>query len=242
MKADVAWGWRGARKAAARDDVTVIVDVLRFSTTAATAIAHGGVICPATEDEDADARAAELGAVRARHRTGEGGAFTLSPRDYLTLTPGTRIVLPSPNGATCCRRAASAPVVLVGAFVNARAVAEAAASFGRNVTIVACGERVTSDEDGAIRFAVEDYLGAGAILASAKLTLTVEAEVCAGAFAVSENRLDALLRGCDSGRELRDKGLNDDVAFAVQLNLFDAVPILCEERLKLLAFPAAAVL
>src|SRR4051812_25534388 len=65
------WGRRGARLAAERGDVLVVVDVLSFSTAAATAIAHGGIVCPCAWDDDPAALAARVGAevaVRRRSR------------------------------------------------------------------------------------------------------------------------------------------------------------------------------
>jgi hypothetical protein len=37
----LAWGQRGGQEAAERGDILVVVDTLRFSTAAATAVHHG---------------------------------------------------------------------------------------------------------------------------------------------------------------------------------------------------------
>src|SRR6266508_2839489 len=98
--------------------------------------------------------------------SGPGGRppYSLSPVSLLDVPPGTRLVLPSPNGSALAAAIAHAgPVVLAGCLRNASAVARAAREAGGDgpVGVVAAGER---RPDGALRPAVEDLLGAGAVL------------------------------------------------------------------------------
>jgi 2-phosphosulfolactate phosphatase len=126
----------------------------------------------------------------------------------------------------------------VGALVNAQAVAGAVSDLLSratllDVTVLACGERwQTPDEEGALRFAVEDYLGAGVILSALPFSQTREAQVCTATFQAMRDQLDAALWECESGRELRAKGLGDDVRFAAQLDIYDTAPILPAKRLE----------
>jgi 2-phosphosulfolactate phosphatase len=227
------WGRHGARAAAERQDILVIVDTLSFSTAVVTAVQHGGLVYPCAEDEQPGALAQRIGgevAVR-RKDVPAKGRFSLSPLTYLHLAPGTRIVLASPNGATCSRYARAVPFLFVGALVNAEAVATVVSHLldttDRCATIIACGERwQPPSADGALRVALEDYLGAGAILASLRYEQSPEARVCAGAFTHSQRDLAALLWECGSGRELRRMGFPEDVRYAAQLNSYDAVPVM----------------
>jgi len=227
------WGRHGARAAAERQDILVIVDTLSFSTAVVTAVQGGGLVYPCAEDEQPGALAQRIGgevAVR-RKDVPAKGRFSLSPLTYLHLAPGTRIVLASPNGATCSRYARAVPFLFVGALVNAEAMATVVSHLldttNRCVTIIACGERwQPPSADGALRVALEDYLGAGAILASLRYEQSPEARVCAGAFTHSRRDLAALLWECGSGRQLRSMGFPEDVRHAAQLNSYDAVPVM----------------
>jgi 2-phosphosulfolactate phosphatase len=233
------WGRRGAAMAAERGDVLVVVDTLSFSTAVATAIHHGLVIYPRSHGEDAEALARRVGAEVAvrREEVPARGRFSLSPGTYERHGPGTRVVLASPNGATCARYGRSVPLLLVGALVNAEAVAGAVAAelTGTEgcVTVLACGERwETPSDDGDLRFALEDYLGAGAILSYVPYEKTPEARVCEAAFLHSRDELDALLWDCESGRDLRERGFGDDVRRAARLNDCPSVPVLRGDRLE----------
>ncbi|MBA2393557.1 MAG: 2-phosphosulfolactate phosphatase [Ktedonobacteraceae bacterium] len=157
------------------------------------------------------------------------GRFSLSPATYLHLEPGIRVVLNSPNGATCSRYASQVPFLFVGALVNAKAVAVVVSSLLEHqkpsVTVIACGERwKTPSEDGELRVALEDYLGAGAILSYLPQEKSPEARVCEGAFVQVRDDLHAMLWECGSGRELREKGFGMDVQHAARLNAYETVP------------------
>jgi 2-phosphosulfolactate phosphatase len=205
-----------------------------------TAVAGGGIVYPCAWTDDPAELAARVGAEAAvnRREVPARGRFSLSPPTMLGIEPGDVIVLASPNGATCSRFGRAVPRLLVGALVNARAVSEAVAatlaSSDLAVTILACGERWQApSEDGELRFAIEDYLGAGAIIAGlpSSLSRSPEARVCEGAYLAARDDLHTLLVESGSGRELREGGYPQDVEFAARLDAFDAVPTMDGDRL-----------
>jgi 2-phosphosulfolactate phosphatase len=221
--------------------VLVIVDTLSFSTSAATAVHHGGLVYPCPEGENPVKLAKCIGGEAAVRRADvpTKGRLSLSPLTYVGLEPETRIVLSSPNGATCSRYSQQASHVFAGALVNVKAVAAAVSNVLNEtdvslcVTVIACGEReMALPENNPIRFAVEDYLGAGAILSYLAFDKSPEAHVCQNAFVNSEKDIPVILWECESGRELRAEGFGKDVEFASQLNLYDSVPILHEGLFK----------
>jgi len=221
--------------AAGRADILVLVDTLSFGTTVATAVHHGAVVYPCAP-EHKGALAERVGAVPSVHRAEVPlkGRFSLSPLTFVGVEAGTRVALSSPNGAECCRLARGCPHVIVGCLVNARAVAtyvgELVAREGLSVTVLACGERWPDAAHGEeLRVAVEDYLGAGAIMSSLDLDLSPEARVCGAAFLAVRDRLEEILLESDSGVELRAMGYADDVRHAAQLDLYNSVPVLTDD-------------
>jgi len=207
------WGAEGLARLAPAD-VVVSVDVLRFSSTMANAVADGQEI-----DLDDAVRWSRNGADVVR-------AASLSPASPSAQNPD----------------AAQHPTVLVGGIRNAAAVARAVMALQErrgdrvSVAVIAAGERASSGE---LRFAVEDQLGAGAIIAA--LTdlgidhSSPEAAVAAESFRALRRGVRHLLIGSGSGREIADgvpatarmeaSGVRPvTVAEAAELDAVDAVP------------------
>lgn len=198
----------------------VIVDVLSFTTAVDVVVARGGAVRPVRWSERASAaRPADP-------------SWTLRPASLVSVPAGVELELPSPNGATLCSLAASTgAVVLAGCLRNARAVALAARELaaGGPIGVVPGGERwgVTiseSGEGGPLRPAVEDLLGAGAVMASllGYGSASVEAALAAEVFARAS--VEDVLAGCVSGRELTAAGHAADVALASEVNVSTAAP------------------
>lgn len=222
----VEWGPQALRAVCQPGDVLIVVDVLSFSTCVDIACAHGAVIVPcAHKDARAAALAAAQGAELAVPR-GQPG-LSLSPASLLGIAAGTRLVLPSPNGAALSALAAGthAGPVLAGAWRNLDAVARHAAALARPVVVVAAGERWP---DGSLRPAVEDLLCAGALVERLPGTRSPEAEVAAAAWCGLAPRLAEVMEGCASALELRARGHAADVTLAMAVNASGCVPRLVE--------------
>ncbi len=219
------WGRQGLREAGRQADVVVVVDVLSFTTAVTVAAERGVAVHPMRPGEPYAASVAErLGAHLAGKR---GAAVSLSPLTLARLGPGERVVLPSPHGATLALEAAATGATVVAASLrNAAAVAAWLAGHQRRVVVIASGE---TWRDGAPRNAIEDLLGAGAVLSHfPPSTLSAEARVAAEAFRASQVELEAIMRGCTSGRELAALGYVDDVICAADLDAADVVPVLVD--------------
>ena len=116
-------------------------------------------------------------------------------------------------------------MVLAASLRNATAVAEHARRLvgGADVAVIPAGERWP---DGALRPAVEDLLGAGAVIAALGGVCTAEAEVARRAFVASGGEVAGLVADSLSGRELSDRGFSEDVELAVQVDVSATVPLL----------------
>jgi len=235
-KCEFTWGRNGAIEASGMSNIVVIVDTLSFSTTVAYAVNMGATIYPLALGDDPSDLSSKYNAEIAvgRRDVPAKGRFSLSPLTFNNIAENTKVVLPALNGGTCCKLAnKNNAIVLIGALVNAEAITKYIMSFIEanrshfTISIVACGERFKEpNSDGEIRFAIEDYLGAGAIIAGLKMNKTSEALVCEGAFVQNQKSLDRIIWECESGVELRDIGFGDDVKLASQLNSIDVVPAL----------------
>lgn len=215
------WGLNGVTKLAPRCDVVVIVDVLSFSTCVDVAVGRGAVVYPYRwHDGQTEEFARSVGAVMAGSRRGEGHG--LSPASLVSIEAGARLVLPSPNGSTLSLATGDKPT-FAGCLRNAEAVAHAAGMAGRRILVVPAGERWP---DGSLRFAIEDLIGAGAIVAHLKGTLSPEARIAVGAYEATRGQLLAVLEQCCSGRELVERGYGEDVRLASALNCSGVAPML----------------
>jgi len=223
------WDLAGLRDGGRQADVVVVVDVLSFSTAVVAAVEHGVTVHPYRFNDEYASRVADrLGAVLAGPRPAE---VSLSPPSLARLPGGSVVVLPSPNGATLALEAAAmGATVIAGCLRNASAVGRFLAGQQRRVLVLAAGERW---RDGTFRVAVEDLLGAGAVLSGVpEGDLSAEAKVAVAAFRSSRADVEAVLRSCTSGRELSAVGATEDVLWAAALDASDVVPVLRDGRFE----------
>jgi 2-phosphosulfolactate phosphatase len=231
------WGLEGARAVAA--DVSVVVDVLSFSTAVCICVGRGTTVfpCPWTGEEAralADARDAVLAVGRGRDLRVRGAASPgLSPAGLVTGPAVARLVLPSPNGSSICFALHDdGAAVAAGCLRNAAAVATwlgPALRAGQTVAVVAAGERW--GHDGSLRPALEDHLGAGAVVSHLRTaglggSMSPEASAAADLFLATREHLSQRVRDCVSGRELVHRDFGDDVVVATELDVSEAVPVL----------------
>jgi 2-phosphosulfolactate phosphatase len=225
------WGVPGARALTTDTSVVVVVDVLSFSTAVSVAVGRGTAVLPfAWGDETAAEVARERDAVLAAGRRGVTAAhpWSLSPAALLAAPAVSRLMLPSPNGSTISALASG--VVVAACLRNAQAVAgwlwhRGHCTAEHPTVVVAAGERWA---DGSLRPAVEDLLGAGALmsaLAAHGATLSAEAQVAVSAYD-GITHVATALRGCTSGQELISTGFAEDVEVAAAVDADTVVPVL----------------
>jgi 2-phosphosulfolactate phosphatase len=218
------WGAPGIQSITA-DAVVVIVDVLSFTTCVSIACAAGATVYPSHwTDSRADELAVSQEATLAARRGGDEEGFSLSPASLVKILRGARLVLPSPNGSAlaCLGRERALPVA-AGCLRNATAAARWAGAHGRPVALVPAGERW---EEGEPRFAVEDLLGAGAIISHLRGRRSPEAEAALAAFLAARADLEGALRRSSSGRELIARGFERDLVVASAVDADAVTPVL----------------
>jgi 2-phosphosulfolactate phosphatase len=228
------WGIEGANTVAADADVIVVVDVLSFSTSVDLAVTLGVEVVPCSP-EDAAVVAERHDAVLAGRR---GDGISLAPSSITTDSIGSirRVALPSPNGSRISAALAGHPAAVVaGGLRNATAVARWALERQGDkgdrftVAVIAAGE---ARDDATTRFALEDLLGAGAII-DALATVGIdycspESAAAAAAFTGLRNATGALISASASGRELAERGFAADLKLAIDIDSSATVPLLRE--------------
>lgn len=252
------WGPVGAASLAGGATCLVVVDVLSFTTSVTITVGRGMTVFPYGWADDsaqdfATSHDAEL-AVR-RRDVSPRHPWSLSPAVLSTAPVTPRLVLPSPNGSTIAAAAAAAAAarphggeggaegaaggsggggatVVAACLRNAAAVArwlhgQGHGTPGHPVAVVASGERWP---DGSLRPALEDALGAGAVLHHLRVAgcrLSVEAEATAALYAGTAD-VEAVVRACGSARQLVNAGYGADVEMAARLDCDQCVPVLHE--------------
>ncbi|WP_394613182.1 2-phosphosulfolactate phosphatase [Lentzea sp. JNUCC 0626] len=193
-------------------DVLIVVDVLAFTTSVDIVVGGGGRLRP----------------------------FRFTPESRASLRPASLVGatglvdLHSPNGSHLCALAAETGAhVLAACLRNAAAVAKRAQELGETIGLIPGGEqwgfnmaRTGGGVASGLRPCVEDYLGAGAVLASLDGEASPEAELAIAAFRGVD--VAEAVRNCGSGRELIEHGHAADVELAVQLEVSAAAPMLVD--------------
>lgn len=223
------WGLRGVEELAPISDVIIIVDVLSFSTCVDIAISRGAIIYPYKyKDESAVEYTKSIGAELADVKRKKDG-YCLSPASLKNIPEGTKLVLPSPNGATLSL-ATGNTLTICGGLRNAKAVAQYAMSVGNKIAVIPAGERWLTDN--SLRPALEDLVGAGAIISYLQSigNLSPESKSALAVYQSMKNNLLQEIKNCSSGKELIEKGFEEDVELACELNVSKSLPILSNGR------------
>ena len=236
---DVEFVGRDVLKAVKRGDLIIIVDVLRCSSSIVNALANGAkaVIPAGTLKEAYRLREQHSDFLLAGERRGcKPKDFDLgnSPLEFVQeAVEGRTLIMTTTSGTAALVRCRGAEHVLVGAFLNARAVTEKAVEIARrngmNVSFVLAGEKGL--------FSLEDFLCAGAIASKFQV----------GGFDFSDRALAAVLgfehvRGglgeyvgkSRHARHLVELGFEKDIEFSCELDHFGIVPVYRDGKVTLM--------
>jgi 2-phosphosulfolactate phosphatase len=239
------WGPTGAQASSEPCRALVIVDVLSFSTSVTISAGRGAAVYPhpwPAPELDLETFAAANGASLAvpRRQVSSAHPWSLSPASLLSAPIPDRLVLPSPNGSAIAATA-SAGRVLAGCLRNATSVARWLEAHGfatprYPAVVIAAGERWPNGE---LRPALEDLLGAGAIIAALTglASRSAEASAAEACWRACRHRSGEYLRDCSSGRELTASGYASDVTLAAEHDAQFTVPVLIDGAFRADAQP-----
>lgn len=216
------------------DQLVVVIDVVRATTTMVEALANGARgIYPTDSTEEAVKLAHSLGrddALLCGERKGqkvEGFDLGNSPAEFTReAVEGKRLVMSTTNGTTAFHLAHESARVLACAFTNLSAVAAEIA--GVDDVVVLCAGR-----EG--RFSMADALCAGHLIAR----LVADAEdghelndaALAAKTLASRKPSKRLLLGTAGGKALAAIGLADDLALCAEIDRHDFVAEMVDQAI-----------
>jgi len=105
-------------------------------------------------------------------------------------------------------------------------------TIGKNIGVIPSGEQW---QDGSIRFAVEDLIGAGAVISYLQGELSAESLPAKILYESVNEKLYDVISNCVSGKELIERGFGEDVKIACEENVSETVAMLkgkCYEKIK----------
>lgn len=213
-----------------RDKVVVVIDVLRASSTIAAALENGakGVI-PAPDMETAAKIAQNLDAKKFLLSGEKNGvkieSFHLgnSPIEHSPeAVKDKTIILNTTNGTKAIKRSSAAKTILVGSFLNLKAVKDYLEQIDEEVVLVCAGWRG--------HFSLEDLLCAGNIIyeiTSGKLPEDVRdgVKMAFGIFEKFGDDIEATIKMTDYAKRLKDIVSEDDILFCCQTNKTQVLPV-----------------
>lgn len=220
-----------------RVKTVAVIDVLRASTTIATALHNGAKeVIPVATVESAMKIAGNLssdvtllGGERAGKKI-EGFDLGNSPREYIAeRVKGKSLVFATTNGSLAMVKARNAKEMLVVGFVNMTA----SVNFlpGRDLTILCSGR--------SGNFSIEDAVCAGMLIQQLQTSSDEELELddagdAAIALYKNHNRsLGKMLAASEHGRYLTEIGFGDDLTVCGAVDTVPVLPLLISNVVKL---------
>jgi 2-phosphosulfolactate phosphatase len=233
VRVDAVFGVQQLTPQDVQGRVVAVIDVLRASTTIATALAHGAkAVIPFESSEEAVTRSKQLerGAFRLagerRMLKMEGFDLGNSPLEHTTeVVEGKTVLLTTTNGTKALLAVQGARDVVVASYVNLTGVTtmlRAALRGGADITLVCAGQ----DR----QFALEDAACAGRYVYNISKRLT-DVDLNDAALAASlidrkyGDNLMRLFNTAAHGRALAAAGFEGDLAACAAVDSYPVIPI-----------------
>jgi 2-phosphosulfolactate phosphatase len=216
-----------------RDRTVVMIDVLRASSTMVTALHNGARGIIAVEDmDDASKISHNLDAesfLLSGEKDGikiEGYNLGNSPLEHIQeMVEDKTIILNTTNGTKAIRRCGLAEKIIVGSFLNLKAIVDHLQQLNEEVVLVCAGWRG--------RLSLEDILCAGNIiyeLTGGQLPDEARdgAKVAFGLYEKFGDDIENCIKSSNYAVRLRDIVDEEDLSFCCQRSIMQVLPVLNE--------------
>lgn len=230
MRIDVISQYAKVTDSQLASSTSIVVDLLRASTTIIYAINNGASqVIPAADPGEAVALSGRLGTSDCV-LCGERGGLKLpgfelgnSPLEYTSkIVSGKTVILSTTNGTAAIHSVRSSATLFIGALVNCTAVAKAAIEKGNDVVIQCAG----TDS----QFSADDVVAAGAIVDTIQKNLSAapvlnDLAICSRMLYEDylAGRLD-VAKTFHYGR-LVELGFGQDIELCLQRDTIEVVPV-----------------
>lgn len=239
MKIDVYFSPAQVDEMQLRDKNVVVVDVLRASTTIATALSNGArEIIPVSSIESAVKVSGNLFGdvvLRGGERNGKiitGFNLGNSPSEYTEeAVKGKSIIFCTTNGSSAMVKAKYAKRMAVAGFVNISLAVNYIREAGEDFSIVCAGKQQL--------FCVEDAVCAGMLVKTFVEGSAIVIELNDAAVAAQElyktfgKNLLKMAKNCDHGKYLIEIGFESDLKTCVSVDSIPVLPLLIGNMIKL---------
>lgn len=210
---------------AVRNATVIVVDVLRATSVIITALNNGAKsVVPVTSVEEALSTKKKLESVvsggERKAQKIEGFDLSNSPLEYKSEVIHDRnVVITTTNGTKAISKSSAANKIYIGGLINAKAVSSKAISNERDIIIVNAGTNGV--------FSMDDFITGGAIideiLSQQEYELTDIAKTALVIYR-SHKDIKSYVEGAEHYKILVDLGLEKDIDYCLQKDLFDIVP------------------
>ena len=239
MRVDVVFGGAALMPSDVSGRVVAVIDVLRASTSIATALNNGAKAVIPLESSDevvTRSKALERSDVRlaGERRMLAIPGFDLgnSPREFTrAAVEGKTILMTTTNGTPAITNTQGARDVVIASYVNYTAVLtmlRTALRGGTDITLVCAGRER--------QFALEDAGCAGRFVTNVSKRLTgVSVNDAAQACALIDKRYGEqvlkLFEASEHGRALRDAGFGDDLTACAAVDAHPVIPLYSDRQI-----------
>lgn len=205
--------------------IVVVTDIFRATSCMVTAFAHGvrSIVPVATIEECQQWQ--ERGYLAAAERNAkrvDGFELDNSPFTYMTeRVRGADVAMTTTNGTLAITKSRAGVKVLVGAFLNLEAVARYLKTEPYDVLVLCAGWKG--------RVNMEDTLFAGALIDQLKDSYALAEDSAIMAHRLYQDgkaNLTSYMANASHIRRLQRLGIQKDIPYCLQHNLYDVVPVL----------------
>jgi 2-phosphosulfolactate phosphatase len=234
---DLEFVARDKSKAVKRGNLIIVIDVLRASTSIIVALAKGAKsVIPTTTLREAYqlhkkypdyVLVGERGGCKPRGFDIGNSPVALAA-DHIR---GKNLIITTTNGTKALAKSKGSRWVLIGAFLNAEAIAKKATEIskksGGGISFVLAGEKN--------HFSLEDFICAGAIaegFPENMIELSDKATAALLAFREAKSNLFENVKKSEHAKNLTKLGLGKDIEFSCQLSIYETIPFYRDGKIQ----------